>query len=91
MIYVSPCIAFPSTHIPRDPCFPTHISLGMRVSLTEALVICVSLSWFSLSMAVQTALLVTTATNGKSDNTDVASLLTSFEYLECCLPTGNGS
>ena len=24
---VSPCIVFPRTHIPRDACFPAHISL----------------------------------------------------------------
>jgi len=49
---VSPRIAFPHTYIHRDPCFPTNISLGMHVSPTQALVICVSLSWFSLSVAV---------------------------------------
>ena len=27
-----PSIVFPRTHIPRDACFPAHISLGMRVS-----------------------------------------------------------
>ena len=42
VICVSPWIAFPRTHIPRDMCFPEHISLGMRVSPTEALVIYVS-------------------------------------------------
>ena len=31
-IRVSPGIVFPRTHIPRDACFPAHISLGMRVS-----------------------------------------------------------
>ena len=71
VIYVSPRIAFPRTYIPRDLCFPTHVSLGMRVSPTQALVICVSLSWFSLSVAVsiRTALLVTiliAVNNGKS-------------------------
>ena len=29
---VSPGCVFPHTHIPRDACFPAHISLGMRVS-----------------------------------------------------------
>ena len=43
VICVSPSFVFPRTHITRDPCFPAHISLGMRVSPTKALVIYVSL------------------------------------------------
>ena len=45
--------AEPVTYVfSRGPCFPAHISLGMHIFPTQALVICVSLPWSSLSMAV---------------------------------------
>jgi len=87
VICISLRIAFPHTYIPRDPCFPAHISPGMHVSPNQVLVIYVSLSWLSLSVAVSiwTTLLVTillAVNNGKSlyypvaNNIDIASQLT---------------
>ena len=50
VIYVSPGERVSRTHISRDPCFPAHISLGIRVPHQELSVICVSRrDFFSIS------------------------------------------